>query len=105
MTENQFLRNLAEIILGYVNNKYRGFRHDVQTVGHFNGSVFMPKRMFHHVASTFFRFLLCMAASMTEQEFKRMMFELANYICEVADSEDFNRINGEHAEPLEEDGV
>lgn len=105
MTENQFLRKMAEIILSFVNNKYRGFRHDVQTVGHFNGNVFMPKRMFHHVASTFFRFLLCMAASMTEQEFKRMMFELADYICEVADSKDFERINNEHAEPVEEEGV
>ena len=80
MTESQFQRKLAEIILSYVNNMYRGFRHDVQSVGHFNGSVFMPKRMFHHVASTFFRFLLCLAAAMTDQEFKRMMFELADYI-------------------------
>ena len=65
MTESQFQRKLAEIILSYVNNMYRGFRHDVQSVGHFNGSVFMPKRMFHHVASTFFRFLLCLAAALS----------------------------------------
>ena len=105
MTECQFQRKLAEIILSYVNNMYRGFRHDVQSVGHFNGSVFMPKRMFHHVASTFFRFLLCLAAAMTDQEFKRMMFELADYICQVAESKDFERINDEHAEPVEEDDV
>ena len=54
MTESQFQRKLAEIILSYVDNMYRGFRHDVQSVGHFNGNVFMPKCMFHHVASTFF---------------------------------------------------
>jgi hypothetical protein len=105
MTESQFQRKLAEIILGFVDNKYRGFRRDVQAIGHFNGSIFMPKRMYHHVASTFFRFLLCLAAAMTEQEFKRMMFELADYIREVADSKDFERINDERAEPVEEDDV
>lgn len=105
MTECQFQRNLAEIILSFVENKYRGFRHDVQSVGHFNGSVFMPKLMFHHMASTFFRFLLCLAAAMSEQEFKRMMFELVDYICQVAESKDFERINDEHAESDEEDDV
>jgi hypothetical protein len=105
MTECQFLRNLADIIVSHVDMKYRGFRHDVQVVGHFNGSLFMPKRMFHHVSSTFFRFLLCLAAAMTEKEFKRMMFELADYICQIADSKHFERINDEHVESVEEDNV
>ena len=42
---------------------------------------------------------------MTEQEFKRMMFDLSDYICEVAESKDFERINDEHAEPVEEGSV
>lgn len=84
---------------------YRGFRRDVQAVGHFNGSVFMPKRMFHHMSSTFFRFLLCLAAAMTEKDFKRLIFDLADYICEIANSEHFECINDEHAEPVEEDDV
>ena len=105
MTENHFLRNLADILISHVDKKYRGFRHDVQVVGHFNGSVFMPKRMFHHVSSTFFRFLLCLAAAMTEKEFKRMMFELADYIYQIAESKHFECINDEHAETVEEDNV
>lgn len=97
MTEKELLAAMAETILSRVNSFYRGFRHDMEAVAHLNGSIFSHDKMFRHSATVVIRMLLNIAQMMSNTEFRRMVFELADIIHEAAQDESLDAINNEHA--------
>ena len=96
MTEEEFLEELAKIVLKKVDNQYRGFRTTINTMGHFNRGIFMPKAMFHHKGTVLVRFFLNLAAGMPKEDFIQMSHEMIEFFCKVAESNDITIINKEH---------
>lgn len=99
MKEETVLQELAEIILSEAKDK----AHDALVtnaihVGHFNGSIFNPRKMFHRTAPVFIRFLLNIAAQVGEKKFKDMMNRFADALWKIADNNELiEEINNAHA--------
>lgn len=96
MSEEEFLKKLAKIVLKTVNDQGRGFRTRVNNLGHFNRGIFMPEAMFHRDGPVLIRFILNLAAGMPKEDFMRMTSEMAEFFCEVAEGNDITIINNEH---------
>lgn len=97
MKETLFLRDLADIVLGAVeNSNNRRLQKQVCCIGGFNGRVFNPFKMFRQHASGFIRFLMNIAMGMSEADFRKMMSALTDRILQAVDSEECDVINLEH---------
>lgn len=98
MKEEKVLQELAEIILSEAKDK----AHDALVtnairVGHFNGSIFNPRRMFHRSAPVFIRFLLNIASQIGEKKFKTMMNRFVDALWKIADNDELmDEINNSH---------
>ena len=99
MKEEKVLQELAGIILSEAKDK----AHDALVTnaiheGHFNGSIFNPKRTFHRTAPVLIRFLLNIAAQIGEAKFKAMMHRLVDALWDIADNDELlDEINASHA--------
>lgn len=100
MIEHEFLKELAGIITKkLMSKKYRFWRREVSTIGHFNYRVFQPEGMFRQKASNFIRMLINMAMGMQERDFRYMCWRMVDRIIEAAESMEGDIINAEHESP------
>jgi len=97
--EKENLQELAEIILAEAKDKsHDKLVTDVIKVGHFNGNIFNPERMFNHSAKVFIRFLEDLAAHIGEKKFKTMMRKFTDDLWKIADDDELlDQINAEHS--------
>ena len=98
-TEKRLLE-LAQVITDEVNAQSKtkeAFKTTILAVGHMNGSIFNPTKIFNSLTLTFIRLLLNIAAYISEKEFRKMMDDFTTAILAIADSDDFDAINAEHA--------
>ena len=97
MKETLFLKDLADIVLGAVeNSNNRRLQKQVCSIGGFNGRVFNPFKMFRQNASCFIRFLMNIAMGMSEADFRKMMSALAVRISQAVFCVERDFINLEH---------
>ncbi len=97
--EEKILQELAEIILAEAKHKsHETLVTNVLKEAHLNGSIFNPRRMFHHSAIVFIRFLINIAAQIGKSKFKDMMSRFSDMIWQIADDDDLvKEINNNHA--------
>lgn len=98
-SEQETFSGLAEIVLrrtSYKENKK--LVSTITSVGHLNGNIFNPEKMFNHMATTLIRFLANVATIMGEKKFKAMMYEVIDGIWEIADNDELlDEINNQHS--------
>ena len=98
-TEQEILSSLAEIVLRRTNYREHKMRVSmIISVGHLNGNIFNPQKMFNHTATTLIRFLANVALIMGEKKFKAMMYEVIDAIWKIADNDELlDEINNQHS--------
>ena len=97
--EQEILSSLAEIVLRRTNYREHKMRVSmIISVGHLNGNIFNPQKMFNHTATTLIRFLANVALIMGEKKFKAMMYEVIDAIWKIADNDELlDEINNQHS--------
>ena len=97
--EKENLTRLAEIVLRRTNYRENKMRvSTIISVGHLNGNIFNPEKMFNHTATTLVRFLANVAVIMGEKKFKAMMCEVIDGIWKIADNDELlDEINNQHS--------
>lgn len=90
MKEQLILEQIAEIILGVVNNpKYPGRKARICKNYHISPSMLTPKRLLRMKSDTFFRLMMAIAQEVSdEQEYHEMLEKIKMLTLEVAEMED-----------------
>ena len=91
ITEQMFLSGLADVVLRVFEDPELCLTKDeVCTDGHFSPRMLTSNTLFRTYTSTFMRLMLYLAMLMNEDELQRLFHEMAAYISEVAERDDFS---------------
>ena len=92
MTEEQlFLSGLADIVLRVFDDPEKCLtKVEVCRDGHFSPKMLTHGKLLYSSTSNFMRLMLYLALLMSEQEFYSLFHDMAVYITQVANNEDFS---------------
>lgn len=85
------LEDLAGLVVEAVNGLYKESKHDILKNGHFNSSIFNPRKMFSHHGLSIMRLFTQIAGNMTREEFTKLFTQMAERIYdEVNETDQFD---------------
>ena len=87
ITEEVFLKEIAKIILGFINDQEMDLtKEELCRDGHFSPKMLTLKKLLHMRADTLMRLFLYLATMLNEWDIEGLFADLADYINEVANN-------------------
>ena len=85
------MKTIAEMILGITSGPEMGLtKQELCKDGHFSPKMLTPERLLHMRSDTLMRLFLYLATMMNEWEIELLFADLADYIVEVANDDEFS---------------